>query len=123
VWPLTLEETRRVAPDGYVRVALPGEPVIRQWESDRDVYVVLDGHAEVLRDGRRRAVLGPRDFFGELAALEWDAGYAAPRSATVVARTPLRLLVLRAPRFNELVRRLPPIERAVARAVRERQVA
>jgi len=37
---------------------------------------------------------GPGEFFGEVAALDWGAGFGRTRTATVVARDPARLLVL-----------------------------
>jgi CRP/FNR family cyclic AMP-dependent transcriptional regulator len=44
------------------------------------LFIVIEGQASVLRDGRRVATLKPGDFFGEIAML--DAG---PRTATVQA--------------------------------------
>ena len=39
-------------------------------------------------------MLGPGEFFGELAAIDWGAGFARTRTATVTATEPTRLLVL-----------------------------
>jgi len=54
---------------------------------DRDLYVVLEGEAVVLRDGREVDRVGPRQFFGEFAALEWGASFAY--SPEAVAADPL----------------------------------
>jgi CRP/FNR family cyclic AMP-dependent transcriptional regulator len=50
---------------------------------------VLEGEAKVVRGGRKVGAVLPGDFFGELSAI--DGG---PRSASVVAVTPLRVLRL-----------------------------
>ncbi len=52
-------------------------------------YVIADGRAVVEAGGQRIRTLKPGDFFGEIALL-WDV----PRTATVRARTRLRLLAL-----------------------------
>ena len=46
------------------------------------------------RTARALAALGPGEFFGELAAIDWGAGFARTRAATVTATEPTRLLVL-----------------------------
>jgi hypothetical protein len=81
-----------------------GQPIIRQGEPADRFYVILDGSVEVTRSekpdqsAQRLRSLGPDDAFGELGLLT-----GAPRSATVTAETPVRLLALDAPVFLELV--------------------
>ena len=67
----------------------PGRTVVEEDATGHEAYVIVEGDAEVLRNGSVIAQLGPGDHFGELALL--DGG---PRTATVVARTQMRLLVL-----------------------------
>lgn len=55
----------------------------------RDFYLIVEGRAAVTVGGRRVAELGPGDFFGEVAVLREGL-----RSATVIAETKLRCLVL-----------------------------
>jgi aromatic-L-amino-acid/L-tryptophan decarboxylase len=64
--------------------------------------------------------LGPGDFFGELAALDWGASYGYPRLASVIATTPARLLALPGGRCNTLVRDVPGFGDQIRHAVRER---
>ena len=71
------------------RVVEPGIAVVEQWETSRDFFVILDGTADVQVDGQQVAELGPGEFFGELAALDWGAGFGYSRLASVVARTPM----------------------------------
>ena len=66
------------------------------------------------------AELGRGDFFGELAALDWGAGYGYARLATVTAIDPLRLLVLAPAHLARLMAEVPAVEDIVRSAVRER---
>ncbi|MDP9094640.1 MAG: cyclic nucleotide-binding domain-containing protein [Actinomycetota bacterium] len=63
----------------------------------REAFIVVDGIAEVRVAGRAVSSVGPGDLVGEMALL--DGG---PRSATVVALTPLRVYVLDPRQFTEL---------------------
>ncbi|MDZ7734377.1 MAG: cyclic nucleotide-binding domain-containing protein [Acidimicrobiia bacterium] len=66
-----------------------GRTLVEEGATRHEAYVIVEGEARVSRNGVEVARLGPGDHFGELALL--DGG---PRTATVVADTPLRLLVL-----------------------------
>jgi CRP-like cAMP-binding protein len=71
-------------------------------------------------DGRPRGMLGPGDFFGELAAIDWGAGFGRTRSATVTASEPTRLLVLDWVLVNWLMKADPAFGERLERASRER---
>jgi CRP/FNR family cyclic AMP-dependent transcriptional regulator len=66
--------------------------------------VIVDGDAEVTIGGKRMAILRRGDFFGEIALL--DGG---PRTATVTARTDLKLLGLTEWVFRGLLQEHPSI--------------
>ncbi len=74
------------------------------------MFVVLSGGALVTRGGRTVARLVPGDFFGELSAL--DGG---PRTASIVADTPMELLRL----FRHTLRRVVEQEPALAMGLLE----
>lgn len=79
------ETLTRVVPD-------TGEVVFREGDDARDMFVVLSGEMEVLKKSKRGidarvALLGPGDWFGEMGVLD-----VQPRSATVRAVAPSRLL-------------------------------
>jgi CRP-like cAMP-binding protein len=65
---------------------------------------------------RRAARLSP----GEIAALDWGAGYGYARSATVVATVDSRLLALSPAHFQALVRSAPLFSQRVKAAASER---
>ena len=67
----------------------PGRVIVEEGQPGAAMFVILAGQARVERHGRTVGALVPGDFFGELSAL--DSG---PRTASVVARTPLQALRL-----------------------------
>ena len=66
-----------------------GEEVVVQGEHGDRFYVIEDGAVDVIGDGRLIRTLRSGDGFGEIALL-----HDVPRTATVRARTPLRLYTL-----------------------------
>jgi aromatic-L-amino-acid decarboxylase len=118
--PLDREDLARVARMVHLRDAAPGEHIVEQWTTSRDFYAILEGAVDVLIDDEVVNTLRAGDFFGEIAAIEWAAGYSYPRIATVVAVEPLRLLVFPEGILNVLVAEYPEIDAAVREAVQER---
>lgn len=82
------------------------------------MYLIVEGEVGILKGEQEIAHLGQRDFFGELALFE-----GVQRSATVVARTPLRLLRLERQELLSLIEELPAIAigicQSLARRVRD----
>jgi CRP-like cAMP-binding protein len=66
-----------------------GRDVFRQGDHGDRFYVIGDGEAEVIGDGRLLRTMGPGDGFGEIALLRDTL-----RTTTVHARTALRLYTL-----------------------------
>ena len=86
-----------------VRV-LPGDTIFREGDPAREMYVVLDGEIEVLKKSRRGretrvAILGPNDCFGEMSIIDMQ-----PRSATVRALGPARMLKISTEEMDSLYR-------------------
>lgn len=82
-----------------------GTTVFREGDSGREMFVVLEGEMEVLAHSKRQretrvAILGPGDWFGEMSILD-----VMPRSATVRALAPSRMLRLSAQELDGLYRR------------------
>ena len=87
-------------------VAVPaGYELTRQGGYAREFFVVVSGTADVHRDGERVGRLEGGDFFGEVGLLgpRWE------RSATVVATSPMRLLVVARRQFRELLFAAPTV--------------
>ena len=98
----------------------PGEILIEQWDAGRDCFVILAGEFEVRDAGRALATLKAGDLAGELAALDWGAGYGSVRMAQVQAITPATVLVLTPEHLSEVLRRSPEALDLVERTARER---
>jgi CRP-like cAMP-binding protein len=80
----------------------PGRELTTEGRVGHEFFMILEGQADVRRGGESIRTLNPGDYFGELALL--DHG---PRSATVVAKTPMKLLVLGQREFGGLVENVP----------------
>lgn len=82
-----------------------GDLVFREGDGGRELYVVLEGQLEVLKRSSAGvdtpvATLGPEAWFGEMSVID-----VQPRSATVRAVAPSRLLRVRAADLDALYRR------------------
>jgi CRP/FNR family transcriptional regulator, cyclic AMP receptor protein len=94
-------------------VKLPaGKVLCEQGSVGREAFVVVEGEAEVRRNGRKIATLGPGACIGELALL--DHG---PRTATVTAGTDLTVLVLGAREFAGIIDEVPSISHKLMKAL------
>jgi aromatic-L-amino-acid/L-tryptophan decarboxylase len=117
---LTDEELDRVLAMTKERTVAAGQTIVEQWGVGKDFFVIVEGMAEVVRPDGTRPTVGPGEFFGELAALEWGASFAYPRLASVAAVRPTRLLVVPDGRLNELIRDMPSVAEQIRLAVQER---
>jgi cAMP-dependent protein kinase regulator len=98
----TKGDLRIVARHAEVLSVPAGSLLVRQGEPGDAFFVVLDGRAEVQRDGHHRQHLHAGDHFGELALLD-----PAPRAASVVALGDVVVAALGARMFRVLLAELP----------------
>jgi CRP-like cAMP-binding protein len=92
-----------------------GRTLAQEGDFAYEFFVIQQGTAEVTKDGRVLATLGPDDFFGEIGLVE-----AERRTATVVAKSPMELIVIFGPNFRRLERELPELAAQIRTAIRER---
>ncbi len=113
----TEEQLRQVEQLAECLEVHAGEVILREGRLGRELFVILSGTATVTRAGRGVNLLGPGDYFGELAAIE-----AAPRSATVTATSDLEVLII-GPREFESIMAIPGFRNALfagmSRRIRE----
>jgi glutamate/tyrosine decarboxylase-like PLP-dependent enzyme len=114
------DQAARVLLNAREHHAEADEAIVEQWQVSRDLYVVLTGEVEVTADDRSLAKLGPGEFFGELAAIDWGAGFARTRTATVTATESTRLLVLDWVLVNWLMQAAPEFGERLQEASRQR---
>lgn len=86
----------------FGRAYEPGDVLFREDEAGNTMFVIQQGQVRITkgtRDGTKTlAILGPGEFFGEMAILN-----SKPRTATAEAMTPLRCLVIDARTFGQMV--------------------
>ena len=80
-----------------------------------EFFVIEDGQADVVHDGKSVAELGPGDFFGEIALIKTER-----RTASVIAKTPMRLIVMFGPNFRSVAADLPAVAAKINGAIEER---
>jgi CRP-like cAMP-binding protein len=93
----------------------PGKVLAREGQFGHEFFIIDAGTAEVIRGGETIAELGAGDFFGEMALLEEDR-----RTATVIAKTPMSLIVMTRSNFRSLDRAQPAVHALVSKAIAER---
>jgi CRP-like cAMP-binding protein len=93
-----------------------GEVLMEEGEQGFEMMMIEEGTAAVRRDGEQINEMQPGDFFGEMAIL----GDGMPRSATVIAVTPVRGLLFSAHFVREIHDRLPAIGERIERAAQQR---
>ncbi|MCP5141147.1 MAG: GNAT family N-acetyltransferase [Chromatiales bacterium] len=103
------EAARQFLDSGTVLPCKAGEVIIRPGDVGNEMFVVLDGVAEVRGvddDGGRHslAVVGPGQIFGEIAFVA-----KTPRSAEVIAKTDMDLLILTQPFLKRALKKMPEI--------------
>jgi CRP/FNR family transcriptional regulator, cyclic AMP receptor protein len=92
-----------------------GTELTRQGGPGREFFVLIEGTADVVKNGRKVNSLKTGDFFGEIALV-----HNAPRTATVKATSPVRALVVTERNFRRLLDQQPDIQRKVLAALAER---
>jgi len=92
-----------------------GKELTKQGQPGREFVVLVEGRADVRQDGRKLRTLKDGDFFGEIALVT-----GRPRTATVVATTPVRVLVITDRSFRALLEQSPGIQKKVLQALAER---
>jgi CRP/FNR family cyclic AMP-dependent transcriptional regulator len=107
-----LEKIRQLADEVDVPA---GKVLIREGATAQEFFVVIEGSMLVEHNGRQIARLGPGDFFGEIALVD-----GRPRTATVTAGAPSRLLVVGHREFHSLLEQNPSIQLQVLQALAKR---
>ena len=101
---LTYNELVKVVALTQLRQVGADTPFIKEGERGDELFVVLAGEVEVTKDGNVLVTLKAGAHLGEMGMIE-----NAVRSATVTAKTPANLLVMRREEFFGLIRSEPVI--------------
>jgi PPM family protein phosphatase len=99
---LTYQELVKVLNITYLETYEGGAQIIKEGDSGEELYIVLAGRVVVSRGAQEIVELHPGVHFGEMALVD-----QSPRSATVTAKDPTRLLVVQRRSFYTLIRKEP----------------
>jgi len=92
-----------------------GKHLVDEGDYAYEFMAIEEGEAEVVRGDETLAKLGPGDYFGEIGLLEADR-----RNATVIARSPMRLLTLDQWDMKRLEKAIPSAAEKIRETVRSR---
>ncbi len=98
----TQKELKGIATSGKEVSFDVGRVICKEGETGVGLHIILEGEVKVLVGDRTRRRLGPGAFFGEIALL--DGG---PRSASVVAETPVRTFAITSWNFRSVLKEHP----------------
>ncbi len=93
--------------------------IFHEGEKGDMMFIIVSGHLHVVRSANGQdqvlAQRGPGDFVGEMAIIE-----SAPRSATLLTQSDVRVLALEGESFKGILRERPEVSLAVLRSVSRR---
>ncbi len=93
----------------------PGQVLTKQGSLGYEFFVIIEGEAEVSRDGNVVAKLGPGQYAGELALLDRE-----PRNATVTAKTDMKVILLGYQEFWSVLSGAPGLDKKLLIAMAKR---
>jgi CRP/FNR family transcriptional regulator, cyclic AMP receptor protein len=92
-----------------------GHELATEGQFAHEFFVIEEGSADVTQNGERIAELGPGEFFGEIGLLETER-----RTASVVATTPMQLIVMFQREFKQMEQEMPAVAGRIRAAIRAR---
>jgi pSer/pThr/pTyr-binding forkhead associated (FHA) protein len=119
--PINEAECKRLIVTGSLYLFNTGESIIREGDSDRSIYIILDGRVRVFTQDYEDkefdlAVLGPSDFFGEISFLT-----GKPRSSSVAALENSVIIEFTHENMEELVKKHPAVKKTLSEYCQDRQ--
>jgi CRP-like cAMP-binding protein len=97
-------QLRAIARIAEVQEVPAGHVLARAGEPGDRFFVIVDGAARIEVSAQKQSRIGPGAFFGEMSLLDGE-----PRSATVIADTAIRLLVIHRRDFVTLLGEVPSL--------------
>jgi CRP-like cAMP-binding protein len=98
-----------------VRTYKAGDVIFSQGDAAEELFVIQSGHVEIRLGNRLLDALPERSIFGEMALID-----GAPRSATAIAVTDVKLVPVGEKQFLLMVSRTPYFALNVMRALARR---
>ena len=116
--PLSKRERQEVARRADEVDVAEGRHLVDEGDWAYEFFAIEEGTAEVLHGGERLAELGPGDFLGEMAALDHSR-----RRASVVATSPMTVMVMTDRDLRQITQEMPGVGRRIKAAIDERAAA
>ncbi|MFL5981641.1 MAG: HEAT repeat domain-containing protein [Gaiellaceae bacterium] len=110
--PQDLQPIAEVAEE---HVFMQGDVIAAEGEPGETTYVIVEGEVDVVADGRTLAVRGSGDVIGEMSVIS-----SRPRVASLRAKSDVRVLEIRKPAFQAILRERPDTALALMRVLCER---
>lgn len=118
-FPKDITQIRIYEPDDvHTEHFEPGEVVFEQGDYGDKVYAIVQGTAEVIKEGLPCNTLGPHEVFGEIALMS-----NCPRTATIRAKTALDVVAVRRDAFEQLVVNFPGVGPAIDALLEKRRAS
>lgn len=95
-----------------------GDHLVKQGKFAHEFFVIEEGTAEVTKDGQMIAELGPGAFFGEMALMGEER-----RTASVTAKTPMRVIIMHERDFRTMAGDLPHVADAIRAEIEKRRTS
>jgi CRP-like cAMP-binding protein len=111
----THDELEALATEADELIVESGTTLIRQGEHGCEFLVLVEGSADVWKNGRRINQLAGGDFLGEISLF---SGAAPTATVTTTSRT--RLLALTAEAFNRAIKQVPSARENILGVLSER---
>ena len=92
-----------------------GRVIVREGEWPYEFFAIEQGTVEVRRGDQLLAELGPGDFFGEMGLVS-----DTRRNASVVASSPVTVIVMTGQAFRQTAREMPEVAAKIRAAIEER---
>ena len=109
---LSKSQVRRLAGTAKEVTHAAGRSVSTEGLGGLAIHYILEGRATVSRDGEELRTLGPGDYFGEISMID-----GRPRSATVTAAEPLKVLAIPHHEFEAVLDSDPDFARQILKVL------
>jgi CRP-like cAMP-binding protein len=90
----------------------PGYHLVKEGDFAHQFFLIEEGKAAVIASGRHLTDLGRGDFLGEIGLVR-----QIDRTASVIATTPLRAIVMDEQGFRKMTRSMPNVRRQIEAAI------
>jgi CRP-like cAMP-binding protein len=85
-----------------------GKALAQQGRTGREFVFIVEGKAQVKKDGKVIRHLSSGDFFGEISLIDGE-----PQTATVIAETDMTILLVHSSSFDHLLDTIPGLQKKI----------